>query len=182
MRTLRNGPVIRSYVRLPNFVRQDFRLCVICPPDSVHADEARAAGAVVVGDDAVIADILAGKVNFDRCIAHEASLSKLNQSGVNRILGPKRLMPSIKRGTVVSNVKDSLNELLGTTPFTERGAVVRLPIGQLGFTPEQLRDNIQALMKQLRGDMDKLDESVAKQIHEVVSVLSCLVLTFSWLS
>ena len=80
------------------------------------------------------------------------------------------LMPSVKTGTVVEDIASRVDMLRGGTIYRERAAVVRLPIGQLGFSPEQLRDNLRATIQQIKKDATTLSERINKDIYEVVSL------------
>lgn len=167
-RTLKNGPVIRNRLRLPHPVKTDIRICVIAAPDSKAAAEARAAGATLVGEDEIFAQVKEGVINFDRCICHLDSLQKMNKAGLGRVLGPRGLMPSTKTGTVVNNIAATVKNMVGGSEYRERDAVVRLAIGQLGFTPEVMQTNIKAFMEALKKDIAQLAERATKEIHEVV--------------
>lgn len=168
LKTKKDGPVIRSQMRLPHSVKTDIKICVICPPDSVAAKQAREAGAVLVGEEEVFDIIKSGKVDFDRCIAQPSSLPKMNQAGLGRILGPRGLMPSTKLGTVVDNVGSAIKNMLGGSMYRERQGVVRMAVGQLGFTPEQLRDNLKSFVGQIKKDAASLSDQVTKEVYEVV--------------
>ncbi|KAA8643067.1 hypothetical protein EYZ11_008895 [Aspergillus tanneri] len=168
LRTQKDGPVIRNMLRFPHSVQTESRICVICPPGSRHEKEARAAGAVLVGEQEVFDAIKAGRIEFDRCISHPDSLDALNKAGLGRILGPRGLMPSAKTGTVVEDVAARVEMLRGGTVYRERDAVIRLPIGQLAFTPEQLRDNLRATIEQVKKDAAGLNDRINKEIYEVV--------------
>lgn len=141
----------------------------MCPPGTRHEKEARAAGAVLVGEQDVFDAVKAGKIEFDRLICHPDSLDALNKAGLGRILGPRGLMPSIKTGTVVEDVAARVEMLRGGTVYRERDAVIRLPIGQLAFSPEQLRDNLRATIEQVKKDAASLNDRIVKEIYEVVS-------------
>lgn len=169
LRTLKNGPVVRNRLRLPHPVKTDLRICVICPPDSAAADAARKAGASLVGEDNVFEAVKEGKVEFDRCICHVDSLQKLNKAGLGRILGPKGLMPSAKMGTVVKDVVTTVRDMVGGAEYRERMGVVRMAIGQLGFSPEEMQRNIKAFVGEVRKDIAQLSDRIAKDVHEVVS-------------
>lgn len=169
LRTKKDGPVIRNQLRLPNAVQTDTRVCVICPPGSRPAKEAKEAGAILVGEDEVFEAVKAGEINFDRCICHTSSLQKLNQAGLGRYLGPKGLMPSVKLGTVVDNVSVTVNNMRGGIIYRERDGVIRIPVGQLGFTPEELRTNVRTLIGQVKKDATALNDQISKEIAEVVS-------------
>lgn len=172
LKTKRDGPILRNQIRLPHAVKTDIKVAVICPPESSAARQAREAGAALVGEEEVFEVVKSGKIDFDRCIAQPASLAKINKEGLGRLLGPRGLMPSVKLGTVVENVGNAVRTLLGGSMYRERQGVVRMAIGQLGFTPEQLRDNLRALIAALRKDASNLNEqgqAITKEISEVVS-------------
>lgn len=168
MKTKRDGPVLRGQVKLPHSVKTNLKVCVICPPDSNAARDARAAGAVLVGEEEAFEVIKSGKIDFDRCIAQPRSLPKINQAGLGRVLGPKGLMPSPKLGTVVENVGQAVADMLGGSMYRERRGVVQMAVGQLGFTPEEVRANIQKFLEQIKKDAAGLDDQFTKEIHEVV--------------
>lgn len=172
LRTLKNGPVLRNRFRLPHPVSTDVRICVICPPDSKHAKAAKSAGASVVGEDTVFEAVKAGRIEFERCICHVDSLQKLNKSGIARMLGPRGLMPSAKLGTVVKNVESSVRDLTGGSEYRERVGVVRMAIGQLGFTPEEMQRNIRTFMDSIKRDCGLLSDKINKEIHEVVRIFN----------
>lgn len=174
LRTRRDGPVIRNMIRFPHAVQTESRICVICPPGSKQAKDALAAGAVLVGEDEVFEAVKAGKIEFDRCLAHPDSLPALNKAALGRILGPRGLMPSVKTGTVVEDVASRVEMLRGGTVYRERDAVIRLPIGQLGFSPEQLRDNLRTTIEQIKKDASGLNDRVNKEIYEVVGISTVL--------
>ncbi|KAJ5108674.1 hypothetical protein N7456_005349 [Penicillium angulare] len=168
MRTRRDGPVIRNMIRFPHAVQTESRICVICPSGSKHAKDALAAGAVLVGETEVFDAVKAGKIEFDRCLAHPDSVPALNKAGLGRILGPRGLMPSVKAGTVIEDVASRVEMLRGGTIYRERDAVIRLPIGQLGFSPEQLRDNLRTTIESIKNECAGLNDRINKEIHEVV--------------
>ncbi|KAJ5304250.1 uncharacterized protein N7443_003910 [Penicillium atrosanguineum] len=168
MRTRKDGPVIRNMIRFPHAVQTESRICVICPPGSKQAKDAIAAGAVLVGEDEVFEAIKAGKIEFDRCLAHPDSLPALNKAALGRVLGPRGLMPSVKTGTVVEDVASRVEDLRGGTVYRERDAVIRLPIGQLGFSPDQLRDNLRTTIESIKKDAAGLNDRINKEIYEVV--------------
>jgi large subunit ribosomal protein L1 len=155
-------------MRLPHPVKTDLRICVVCPRDSPQGNAALAAGASLVGEEEVFNAIKEGKIDFDRCICHTDSLPALNKSGLGRILGPRGLMPSAKTGTVVKDVGAAVREMVGASEYRERNGVVRMSIGQLGFTPEELQANIRAFVENVKRDIAGLSDRVGKEVHEVV--------------
>lgn len=168
LKTKKDGPVIRNQLRLPHSVKTDIKIAVICPPDSPAAKAAREAGAVLVGEEEVFEVFKSGKFTIDRCIAQPGSLPKINQAGLPRILGPRGLMPSTKLGTVVEGVGNAVKAMLGGSMYRERRGVISMAVGQLGFTPEQLRDNMKAFVGQVKKDAGILSEQVTKDVYEVV--------------
>lgn len=170
LRTKKDGPIIRNQIRLPYAVKTDIRVAVICPPDSAAAQEAREAGAVLVGEEEIFKHIKDGKIDFDRCIAVPDSLQKINKEGLPRVLGPRGLMPSVKLGTVVDKPGPAVRNMLGGSMYRERQGVVRMAVGRLSFTPEQLRDNVRAFVGAVKKDASQLSESVLKEVTEVVSL------------
>ncbi|OQO15084.1 hypothetical protein B0A48_00466 [Cryoendolithus antarcticus] len=168
LKTPKNGAVVRNRMRLPHPVKTDLRICVIAPPDSAAGKAAKAAGASLVGEEHVFDMIREGKIDFERCICHTDSLAKLSKSGVARILGPRGLMPSAKTNTVVKDVSTSVKDMVGASEYRERAGVIRMAIGQLGFTPEEMQRNIRAFVEALKKDMAGLSDRTAKEIHEVV--------------
>ncbi|OJD12451.1 ribosomal protein L1 [Emergomyces pasteurianus Ep9510] len=167
LRSTRGGAVIRNQVRLPHSVQPLARVCVICPPGSKAAKEAASVGAEVIGEEEVFEQIKKDNINFDLCICHTSSLAAMNKAGLGRILGPKGLMPSAKLGTVVDNIAKTVRNMRGGTSYRERMGVVRVAIGQLGFSPEQLKQNIVTFISQLKKDASLMDDS-SKDVLEVV--------------
>ncbi|KAL8902480.1 MAG: hypothetical protein Q9207_004678 [Kuettlingeria erythrocarpa] len=168
LRSIKNGPVIRNRLRLPHAVDTSIRICVICPPDSKHAEAAKQAGASIVGEDTVFDAVKDGRIEFDRCICHQDSVGKLNEAKLGRILGPRGLMPNTKFGTIVKDVASSVKGLVGGSEYRERNGVVRMAVGQLGFTPEELQANIKTFMHEIKRDIGALSDGVNKGIDEVL--------------
>ncbi|KUL92128.1 hypothetical protein ZTR_02217 [Talaromyces verruculosus] len=168
LKSRKDGPVIRNMVRFPHAVQTESRICVIAPPGSKAAKDALEAGASLVGDKEIFENIKKGIIEFERCICHTDSLDALNKAGLGRILGPRGLMPSVKTGTVVDDVGIRVQMLRGGTVYRERDAVIRMPIGQLGFSPDQLRDNLRAALEQIKKDATQLSDRVPKEVYEIV--------------
>ena len=176
IRTIKNGPVIRNRLRLPHAVDTSQRIAVLCPPDSAAARTAARAGAAVVGEDALLDTIRDGRLEFNRLLCHPDSAQKLNQAGVGRVLGPKGLMPSAKTGTIVADVGKAILGMVGATEYREKMGVVRLAIGQLGFTPEMMMANVRELMGAVKREASKHQDKLAKDVHEVVCCHGCMLL------
>ncbi|QPG96997.1 hypothetical protein C2857_005598 [Epichloe festucae Fl1] len=168
LKTARNGPVVKNSIRLPHPVQSDWQIAVICPEGSDIATAATAAGAVAVGEETLFEAIRKEKIDFDRLICHEASEKALNKAGLGKILGPKGLMPSKRMKTIVSDVTKSIRDSAGAADYRERQGVIRMAIGQLGYTPDQLKSNIQALLKKIKSECAEISEDVSKEVHEVI--------------
>lgn len=149
-------------------MKTDLRVCVICPPDSKFAEAARAAGATLIGEEDVFDAVKDGRIEFDRCICQQDSLQKLNKSGIGRILGPRQLMPSAKTGTVVKDPGEAVREMVGAAEYREKLGVVRMAVGQLGFTPEEMQRNIKAFVESVKKDMAQLSDRINKEVAEIV--------------
>jgi large subunit ribosomal protein L1 len=78
-------------------------------------------------------------------------------------------MPSLKLGTVVEKPGPAVRNLLGGSMYRERAGVVRMAVGRLSFTPEQLRDNVKAYVNAVKKDATVLSDQIVKEVWEVVS-------------
>ena len=168
LKSQKNGPVVRNRLRLPHPVRTDIRICVICPPGSKYAEQALAAGASLVGEEEIFEAVKDGKINFDRCLCQTDSLDKMNKAGLGRILGPRGLMPSTKLGTVVKDPATVLKDMVGGAEYREKLGVIRMAVGQLGFTPEEMQRNIRTFLAAVKKDMAYLNDRITKELAEVV--------------
>ena len=139
--------MVRGVVLLPNGTGKTVRVAVFAKDKK--ADEARAAGADIVGADDLAEQIQAGVMNFDRVIATPDAMKVVGALG--QILGPRGLMPNPKVGTVTPDVAGAVkNAKGGQVQFrTDKGGIVQCRIGRASFTPEQLRDNLAALVDAL---------------------------------
>ncbi|KAK2059090.1 ribosomal protein L1p/L10e family protein [Colletotrichum caudatum] len=166
LKTPRNGSVIKNRIRLPNPVKSDIRVGVICPEGSPIAQQALQAGAVVAGEESVFEAVRNENILFNRLICHTDSEAALNKAGLGRILGPKGLMPNRRMKTITDNVAGSIRETMGADNYRERMGAIRMAIGQLGFTPKMLSANIKAFVRNIKSDIADLDTH--KEVHEVV--------------
>lgn len=92
----------------------------------------------------------------------------MSKAKLGRILGPRHLMPSQKFGTVVANVATAMKDLQGKVEYRERQGVIRIAIGQLAFTEEELSKNIKAFTEQIKKEFGRLSHATEKSINEVV--------------
>lgn len=167
LRTPKAGPTIKNRIRLPYPVRSDRRIGVICPENTATAIQARDAGAVAAGEESVFEIIRNGSISFTSMICDLKSADKLAKANLGRLLGPKGLMPNVRQKTITNNVLGLLREMAGQDNYREKQGVIRIAIGQLGFTPEMLAENVKAFMAQVKQDCEDM-EQVSKEVHEVV--------------
>jgi large subunit ribosomal protein L1 len=123
------------------------RVAVFAPGDKAAA--AKSAGADLVGMEDLAEQVKAGKIDFDVVIAAPEAMRVVGQLG--QILGPRGLMPNPKVGTVTPDVAAAVkNAKGGQVQFrADKTGVVQCTIGRASFTPEQLRDNLAALVDAL---------------------------------
>ncbi len=79
-------------------------------------------------------------------------------------------MPSAKLNTVVKDVGATVRDLVGGSEYRERLGVVRMAVGQLGFTPEEMQRNMRAFMDSVKKDCALINDTIPKAIHEVVGI------------
>jgi ribosomal protein L1 len=137
--------MVRGSVVLPAGTGKTVRVAVIAK--DVKADEAKAAGADIVGSDELVDDIQKGIMNFDVLIATPNLMGLVGKVG--RILGPKGLMPNPKTGTVTMDVAQAVNNAKsGQVNFrVDKQGNIHAGLGKVSFSKEQLNDNISTLIK-----------------------------------
>ena len=138
---------VRGSVVLPAGTGKQVRVAVFAPGDKGQA--AKAAGADIVGMEDLAEQVKAGKLDFDVVIAAPEAMRVVGQLG--QILGPRGLMPNPKVGTVTADVAGAVkNAKAGQVQFrADKSGVVQCTIGRASFTPEQLRENLAALVDAL---------------------------------
>ena len=138
---------VRGSISLPNGIGKEVRVAVFA--EGEKAREAEAAGADVIGSDDLVAQIQAGNINFDACIATPNMMSKVGRLG--RILGPRGLMPNPKLGTVTMDVERMVKELkAGRVEYrADRYGICHVPMGKVSFETEKLAENYGALLTEL---------------------------------
>ena len=143
----KSDQVVRGAVVLPNGTGKTKRVAVFA--QGAKADEAKAAGADVVGMDDLAAQVKAGNLNFDVVIASPDTMRVVGTLG--QILGPRGLMPNPKVGTVSADVVQAVkNAKAGQVQYrTDKAGIVQCTIGRASFTPEALKTNLEALIDAL---------------------------------
>jgi large subunit ribosomal protein L1 len=138
---------LRTTVTLPNGVGKQTNIAVLTNEENF--EEAKSAGADIIGNDELIEQITQGNINFDLLIATPNMMPKLAKLG--RVLGPKGLMPSPKSGTVSSTLEATLTEFKkGKFEYkADKTGIVHVNFGKTDFTDNQLAENLQALYKSI---------------------------------
>ncbi|TDH36105.1 50S ribosomal protein L1 [Pseudohoeflea suaedae] len=134
--------MVRGVVNLPNGTGRSVRVAVFARGDK--ADEAKAAGADVVGAEELVEVVQGGTIDFDRCIATPDMMPLVGRLG--KVLGPRGMMPNPKVGTVTMDIKAAVEASKGgAVEFrVEKAGIVHAGIGKASFTQEALEENIRA--------------------------------------
>ena len=130
---------LRTVVNLPNGSGKKSRVAVLCEPSKI--DEAKKAGADVVGSDDLIEKIASGKFDFTKLICTPAMMGKIGKHG--KVLGPKGLMPNPKLGTVSTDLLKSVKEIkTGLVEIrNDKDGNLASTIGRKSFSTEKLLEN-----------------------------------------
>ena len=136
--------MVRGVVSLPNGTGKAVRVAVFAKEDKV--DEAKAAGADLVGAEDLAKKIEGGEIEFDRCIATPDMMAVVGKLG--KVLGPKGLMPNPKLGTVTQNVAEAVKAAKGgEIEFrVEKAGIVHAGVGKTSFAQEALVENVKAFV------------------------------------
>jgi len=136
--------MVRGVVNLPNGTGRVLRVGVFAR--GAKADEARAAGADVVGAEDLVTIVQGGTIDFDRCIATPDMMPLVGRLG--KVLGPRGLMPNPKVGTVTTDVKAAVAASKGgAVEFrVEKAGIVQGSVGKASFTEGKLAENIRAFV------------------------------------
>ena len=135
--------MVRGVVNLPNGSGRTVRVGVFAR--GAKADEARAAGADVVGAEDLVEKVNGGEINFDRCIATPDMMPLVGRLG--KVLGPRGMMPNPKVGTVTMDITNAVKGAKGgSVEFrVEKAGIVQAGVGKASFQENQLVENIKAL-------------------------------------
>ena len=136
--------MVRGVVNLPHGTGRTVRVAVFAK--DAKADEARAAGADIVGADDLAEMIQSGKIDFDRCIATPDMMPVVGRLG--KILGPRGLMPNPKLGSVTPNVAEAvIAAKAGQVEYrVEKAGIIHAGVGKASFSDEQIAENVKALV------------------------------------
>lgn len=155
----KSDQVVRGATTLPHGTGKTVRVAVFAQGD--NADKATAAGADLVGFEDLAEEVKAGKMDFDVVIATPDAMRIVGQLG--KVLGPRGLMPNPKTGTVTPDVETAVkNAKAGQVQFrTDKAGIVHGSVGQVGFSVEEIKQNLEALMS----DLKKAKPASAKGVY-----------------
>tara|TARA_B100000029_G_scaffold129166_1_gene122690 strand:- start:82 stop:795 length:714 start_codon:yes stop_codon:yes gene_type:complete len=136
--------MVRGAVSLPNGTGKTVRVAVFAKDDK--ADEARKAGADIVGADDLAESVSKGEILFDRCVATPDMMAVVGRLG--KVLGPRGLMPNPKLGTVTNDVAAAVSAVKGgQVAFrVEKAGIVHAGVGKASFSDGALQENVQAFI------------------------------------
>jgi large subunit ribosomal protein L1 len=136
--------MVRGVCNLPNGSGRTLRVAVFAR--GPKADEAKAAGADVVGADDLVTQVQGGTINFDRCIATPDMMGLVGRLG--KVLGPRGLMPNPRVGTVTMDVTAAVKAAKGgAVEFrVEKAGIVQAGVGKASFTDQALVENVKAFV------------------------------------
>lgn len=155
----KSDQVVRGSSVLPHGTGKSVRIAVFAQGE--NADKAKEAGADVVGMDDLAEQIRGGDLDFNVVIATPDAMRVVGQLG--QILGPRGLMPNPKVGTVTSDVETAVaNAKAGQVRFrTDKKGIVHCAVGKVSFEASAIRENVEALLNELR----KLKPATAKGVY-----------------
>lgn len=155
----KSDQAVRGATVLPNGTGKSSRVAVFA--QGANADAAKEAGADVIGMDDLAAQVKAGELNFDVVIATPDAMRVVGQLG--QILGPRGLMPNPKVGTVTADVATAVkNAKAGQVRYrTDKKGIIHCTIGKVTFEPSALKENLEALL----ADLKKAKPSTSKGVY-----------------
>ena len=155
----KSDQVVRSSTVLPHGTGKTVRVAVFT--QGANAEKATAAGADIVGMDDLADEVKKGNMDFDVVIATPDAMRFVGQLG--QILGPRGLMPNPKVGTVTPDVETAVkNAKAGQVRYrTDKNGIIHAPLGNVEFSAENIKENLEALV----ADLKKAKPSSAKGVY-----------------
>ena len=140
---------VRGTIKLPKGLGKKVRVCVFANEDKQQ--EAKDAGADIVGGDELIEKVEGGFTDFDRCISTPDMMSKVGKLG--KVLGPRSLMPNPKLGSVTNDLKKAVEDAKsGEIEYKNSDTLVQAGIGRSSFDKEEIKKNIVFFVEKISKD------------------------------
>ncbi|KAG5513720.1 hypothetical protein PMAC_000758 [Pneumocystis sp. 'macacae'] len=155
---------LKGKVKLELPAKPHLKVCAIAEGDAARV--AKESGATIVGSSDIIEKILQGQVKFDVCIAHTDSFPLLEK--LIKIPGAKRWMPSIKKGTVCSEIGDVINMTINGVQYKEKNGVIQVPLGCARYSDSEIRSNLRLFLEHIGFFNRKRVKKISKNIAEIV--------------
>ena len=161
---------IRTVVNLPGGTGKKIKVAVVC--DDAKSDEAKSAGADIVGGDEFIEKIKNGEMNFEKLICTPSMMIKLSKLG--KVLGPKGLMPNPKLGTVTENLKTAISDAKsGQAEIrNDKDGNIGVSIGKKSFSDDKLIKNFNAILETL--EKEKSNNTVKGELIKSAFITSTM--------
>ena len=161
---------IRTVVNLPGGTGKKIKVAVVC--EDTKSDEAKSAGADIVGGDEFIERIKNGEMNFEKLICTPSMMIKLSKLG--KVLGPKGLMPNPKLGTVTENLKTAISDAKsGQAEIrNDKDGNIGVSIGKKSFSDEKLIKNFNAVIDTL--EKEKSNNTVKGDLIRTAFITSTM--------
>ena len=140
---------VRGTIKLPKGLGKKVRVCVFAKEDKQQ--EAKDAGADIVGGDELIEKVEGGFTDFDRCISTPDMMSKVGKLG--KVLGPRSLMPNPKLGSVTNDLKKAVEDAkAGEIEYKNSDTLVQAGIGKSSFEKDEIKNNIIYFVEKISKD------------------------------
>ena len=140
---------VRGKIKLPKSLGKQVKVCVFVPEDKQQ--EAKDAGADIVGSDELVQKVEGGFTEFDRCIASPDMMAKVGKLG--KVLGPRNLMPNPKLGTVTNDIKQAIDDAkAGEIEYKNNETLIQAGIAKSSFEKEDIKNNIQFFVDKISKD------------------------------
>jgi len=140
---------VRGTIKLPKSLGKKIKVCVFAKEDKQQ--EAKDAGADIVGGDELVEKVEGGFTDFDRCISTPDMMSKVGKLG--KVLGPRSLMPNPKLGSVTNDLKKAVEDAkAGEIEYKNSDTLVQTGIGKSSFEKEQIKKNIVFFVEKISKD------------------------------
>lgn len=174
--------MLRGSCVLPNDFDKQMKVAVFIPQDNASKIESVInAGADKVGFDDLIAEIKAGKINYDRYLASASSMSRLKE--IASILGSRGLMPNAKIGTLTDNPEVIMHDMKNKIVFFKSGksGLIQCRIGTVAMTSEKIIENITFLIKHIMGQTKNsaIGKGFIKSLYLKSTMGDCLKINYS---